>query len=71
LNPFQSAAVNDVWPRDRDFGMTTEDVGFEQLGRDALLPRIDDFVAWRGGTDLFVVTRLNWIAKDDSHGGFR
>ena len=76
LNPFEAAAADDFGPEDRDFCMATEDVGFEELGRDAFLAGVDDFVAGGSGADLVEVARVEGVAEDDAHGwvqgsGFR
>ena len=68
LNPLQPAAPHDLRPRHRHFGVAAEDVGVEQFRGDPLLPSIDHFVAGRGGANLLQVTRLDGVAKDDSHG---
>ena len=71
LNPLQPAATDDFRPRYRHLGMAAEDIRLEQLLRDSLLTRIDDFVAQSRGADLLKVALFERIAEDDTHGKLR
>src|SRR5438105_2602357 len=67
LNPFQPATAYDLRPRNGHFRVTAEDVRFEQLLGNPILPRIDDLMPRRSGADVVVMALFEGVAEDDAH----
>lgn len=67
LNPPQPPTRNNIVPRNRNLGVSAEDIRSWQLLGDSLLSGVHDFELGRNRRNLITMALFDGITKDNSH----